>query len=191
MEFREAGQGGRHRPTAPPPGLSLTAGCSGPSVCSRICRASCRRSVASLYLFWSLWGTPRMEGVSLAGPWLGLSQQAQGPGRTTLVAPFRGPLWVSPHLPSPAQGLYTPRSLLSLWPPQVSPILLGSLLPIFFDSSLPRSRWPPQTPVLPTTSPGTLAEYQDPPCLCPAVPTLLPLTAPVATALTCIPVPRC
>lgn len=43
-------------------GPPLTAGCSGPSVCSLICSASCRRSVASLYLFWSLWGGPGVEG---------------------------------------------------------------------------------------------------------------------------------
>lgn len=33
----------------------LTAGCSTPKVCSRMSRASLSNSVASLYLFWSLW----------------------------------------------------------------------------------------------------------------------------------------
>lgn len=88
-------RGEKAQPTALPPGPQLTAGCSGPSVCSRICRASWRRSVASLYLFWSLWGGPGMEG----------SQPSWGSRARDLAEPsmggtFAGPFWVSTYLKS-------------------------------------------------------------------------------------------
>lgn len=105
-------------PPGPPDRSPLTAGCSGPRVCSRICRASCRRSVASLYLFWSLWGGPRMEAVGQGGA-AGARLSPAG------VAPSGGPVWVSPHPLSLARGPHTSRAPPSLWPPQVLPHSAG------------------------------------------------------------------
>lgn len=86
------------------PGAPLTAGCSGPSVCSRICRASWRRSVASLYLFWSLWkprdggGWPGVGAATATGAGLILA----GPGN--LAEPSMGStlwgLFMGPYIPS-------------------------------------------------------------------------------------------
>lgn len=93
--------------------------------------------MASLYLFWSLWGGPRMEG----------SQPNWGGRPRDLAEPSRdGTLWESLlGLPTPAP----PYHCQACGQPIV-PTLLGSLSPMLPDSSLPGSQGPPQTsPIIP------------------------------------------
>lgn len=85
----------QHPPSAPER-PQLTAGCSGPRVCSRICRASWSRSVASLYLFWSLWEGHR-------DPWVPLFPNSR---RAYLPQCLQGP--------SPGAHRYTRARMLSM-----------------------------------------------------------------------------
>lgn len=129
-------------PALPPSACALTAGCSGPSVCSRICRASWRRSVASLYLFWSLWGSAGMEGVGQGG----VAEAGPIPAGSgtwlnqAWVTSFGGPFWVFPHLLSLTPSDHCQAS----GHPGIVPTLLGSLSSTLPDSPLPGLKWFPQ-----------------------------------------------